>query len=175
MSIDGPEILMTAPELARLLFSSFVLDSKARAMQSEYEQLRQRAGFRQDAFERQEFIYHVAYIVVALGAANVGEGKPDVMPYFRALVNAEMKDRWQMTEDRSDTKIGDAARDYAELIFTDLETNRGLPLKWAQRWLKEIGIEEWNMAVLFRVSYSWKICFLSAAELLQRIRIVHPP
>jgi hypothetical protein len=82
---------MTAPELARYLFSSLVLDSKARAMQTHYEDFRQRAGFQQDAFERLEFIYHVAYIVVALGAANVGKGKPDVLPYFRALVNAEMK------------------------------------------------------------------------------------
>jgi hypothetical protein len=80
-----------------------------------------------------------------------------------------------MTEESADTQIVAAASDYAELVFTDPETNRGLPFKWAQRWLQQIGIEEWNMAVLFRVSYSWKICFLGAAELLQRIRVVQSP
>jgi hypothetical protein len=164
---------ITAPELARQLFRLFVLDSEASVMQTHYGELSQKPGFRQDAFERRDFVYLVANIVVAVGVV----GKSDTaflgtMPCFRRLVNAELQRRWPMNNASADEQIGDAAEDLAQLISNDPEANRGLPIKWAQQWLREIGVEESNLVTLFRVSYSWSLCYLTVAKFLHRVRLV---
>ena len=167
---------ITAAKLAERLLRSFVLDSEASVMQTYYEELRQKPGFRQDAYEKRDFIYLIANIVVAVGIA----GKSDsaflkMMPYFRKLANIELLKRWPMDHAFPDGQIGDAAEDLAKLILNDPRVNRGLPIRWAQQWLREIGVEEdmhTLFPTLFRVSCSWMLCYLAVAEFLQRVRLV---
>lgn len=173
MVTDSPIFQSTTPKLANDLFTSFVLDSRARVMQSYFEELSQKSGFRQEALERNEFIYLIANIVVAVGLP--GKSRPEflnVMPYFRKLANAELQKRWQMSEADADTEIQNAAQNLAELILNDPEVNRGQALKWAQQWLKNVGVEEWNTVFIFRVSFSWRVRYLSVAEFLAQVRIL---
>lgn len=164
---------ITAPKLAHRLFRSFVLDSEASVMRNYYGEFRQKPGFRQDAFERRDFVYLVANIVVAIG--NLGKSDATFLttiPYLRRLVNEELQRRWPMNNETANKEIGDAAEDLAQLILTNPEADRGLAFKWAQRWLREIGIEESNPVTLARVSFSWQLCHLSVAKFLNRVRVV---
>lgn len=164
---------ITAPKLAHRLLRSFVLDSEASVMRNYYGEFRQKPGFRQDAFEKRDFVYLVANIVVAIG--NVGKSDTaflSTIPYFRRLANEELQRRWPVDNDSANKEIGDAAEELAQLILTNPEADRGLAFKWAQRWLREIRIDESNPVTLARVSYSWQLCHLTVAKFLNRVRVV---
>lgn len=142
-------------------------------MQENYERFRAAPGFRQEAFERKTFTFLVTCIAIAI-TATIDAGTAalaDVVPRFRALVVAEMRKRWQVTENNADAEIEAAARDYGQLLFTDPETNRGLSLEWATRWLKTFGVEEYNPVVLLEVSHARRVWYVHASRLLRRFRV----
>lgn len=160
-------------ELAQRLFSSLVLDDEATMMASERERLKAALGFQIQAFERQKFVYLAANITIAL-TNDVGRHSAvaEVIPHFRRLVAAEMRKRWGDSDDAIDSEMERAASDYTTLLFTNPDQNKGLSFDWSKEWLRRIGVEEFNPAVLFSVSAAWKMQYVHTAELLSRVRVL---
>lgn len=160
-------------QLGHLLFSKSV-DDTAIIMKSDNEHLEASPGFQKQVFERRKLVYLLAGNIIALtNAASQQPSFSHVFAHFTKRVRLLMQQIWKASEADIDAEIEKAASDYAVLLFTDPATNRALSFEWAQEWLRQVGVEEYNPSVLFRISGMWKIQHDFTAKLLARMRIVN--
>jgi hypothetical protein len=96
----------------------------------------------------------------------------EVIPHFRHAVVVMMQKYWGDIEADIDAEIEKASADYARLLFTSPEENKGLPFDWAQDWLRHVGIDETNPAVLFGISQTWRLFHAHTVKCLSSMRII---
>jgi hypothetical protein len=173
MAIDEPKLLTTPSELSQWLFSSVLLRNENKVMNEYHRLLKKSRGFDAAAFDKQTFVYLVASIAVALRSiSQQTAGTQAAVARFRALVAAEMHKRWKLTGDTVDAVVEEAARDFADLLFTEPGDNDAKPFQWALRWLARIGVQENNPQLLFGISLTWIRHGLEIAEVLNQVDIV---
>jgi hypothetical protein len=152
------KVTLTPDELAYTLVSRAIEDTRT-VLSAHDDRFRNYSTFQPERFERQKFIYLVADFALALTAAAQHQpAMAEVVPYFRQKVLLVMGQYWGDAKAYADEDIEEASADYARLVFTnpDEETD-AFSLEWAQTWLRAVGIDEVNPAVLVGVASTWKI------------------
>jgi hypothetical protein len=164
---DSPLIFESPEQLAQHLFLVFVMDDKSNFLvRFDFSAL---AGVDQREYERQIFIYLVGIIALAFtDAPSKDQRFVAALSHLRHRVRAEMRNRWNDTNDAADSAVEDAAQDCAHLIFTDPSEDRALSFTWPQQWLKKSGVDVVNPVTLFRISDAWKQAYLTVAEVASR-------
>jgi hypothetical protein len=160
--------------LAQLLFQ-LVLEDEKKPNPYRWEE---KPEFKQDVYSNQMLVYLIASITFALaGFYSKYPRATEVQFEFRRLVINEMKTRWGYSEQKTDDLIEEAIEDYANLIRTsftgpsaeDRAASRAASLKWAQNWVKKMGIEESNLMTLTRISFHWGNQFIHLAKYLKEV------
>jgi hypothetical protein len=173
-SHSAETILITPDELSNVLFLKVLADAPT-VLDSYNNRFKQSPTFQANRFERQKFIYLVAGVANALTLATQKQSAiVEVIAAFRSRVRLTMQQSWGDTEEDSDSEIEESASDYAKLVFTDPEKDKGLSFDWAREWLRRIGIEETNPITLFEISHEWKLCHIYTLKLLSSMQVVDP-
>lgn len=152
------KLTLTPDELAYTLVSRAVEDTQS-VLSAHDERFRSYSTFQPGRFERQKFIYLVADFALALtAAAQQQPAMAEVVPYFRQKILLVMQKFWGDTEVYADEDIEEASAYYAKLIFADRDQETdAFSFEWAQTWLRAVGIDEVNPAVLLGVASTWRL------------------
>lgn len=168
---SGEKIEITPEELAHALFSRIVEDTST-VLDSHSERFKSCSSFQPNRFERRKFVYLAADMAMALtAAAQQQSAMAEVVPHFRHRVLVAMEKSWGATEAQADDEIERACGDYAKLVFTNPNENKGFSFDWAQSWLRAVGIDEVNPAVLLSVSSTWRLFHAHTLKSLSSIHI----
>jgi hypothetical protein len=165
------KLTLTPEELAYTLVSRAIEDTP-NVLSEHEERFRSYSSFRPNRFERQKFIYLVADFALGLtAAAQQQPAMAKVVPHFRQNILIVMGKYWGDTEAHADEDIEEASAEFAKLIFTspDQETDV-FALEWAQSWLRAVGVDEVNPAVLVGVASTWRIFH---AHTLTTLTMIH--
>jgi hypothetical protein len=166
------KVSVRADELAQIFFSKTVADA-ATFLDSYNDDFRQCSSFRPDDFERQKFLYLVASVAIVLTeAAQKQDSIIEVIAVFRSRVRLLMQRYWGDTEEECDSQVEEAASDFASLVFTNPDEERGLSIDWAQTWLRRVGIEEHNPITLLEISHTWKSDYLCNVKIIASMEVV---
>lgn len=171
MALPG-KLTLKADELAYALVSRAIEDTES-VLSVHDERFRSYATFQPKRFKRQKFIYLVADFALALtAAAKQQSAMAEVVPHFRQKVLVVMGQYWGDTEAYADEDIEEASADYSKLIFTDPDDETdAFSLEWAQSWLRAVGIDEVNPAVLIGVASTWRIFHEHTLKALSAIHV----
>jgi hypothetical protein len=166
------KLTLTPEELAYTLVSRAIEDTST-VLSVHHERFRNYSAFQPKRFERQTFIYLVADFALGLmAAAQQQPGMAEVVSHFRQKVLVVMANYWGDIEAHADEDIEEASTDYARLIFTNPDEETDIfSLEWAQSWLRAVGIDEVNPAVLLGVASTWRIFHSHTLEALAAIHV----
>ncbi len=167
---DSPLIFKSPEHFARHLFAVFVVEDESKFLtECDFSASR---GFGRRTYERQKFVYLVAIIAIALtDAARTNKRFVDVLWHLRRMVRVEMQNRWNETNETSDSAVEEASEDCARLIFTPPWEDQALSLTWPQNWLTKCGVDEANPVTLFKIGYAWKEAYLTVAGVASRAQL----
>lgn len=169
---SGEKIVITPEELAHALFSRIVEDTSM-VLDSHSERFKSCSSFQPNRFERRKFLYLAADITIALtNAAQQQATIAQVIPHFRHRVAVMMKQYWGDAEAIVDAEIEAASADYAKLLFTNPDEQKGFSFDWARNWLTHVGIDETNPAVLLAIASTWRLFHSQIVKSLSLMRIV---